>query len=523
MTIAINIPKLGTMEYSTKILGMSFDGSGRPIFEVGRLYRWVGDRNIRPGSWADDGSMDPFLTGEPFECIQVEDWRAVFKGIPGGLWSYRELDTCFFIEDCTDKEALTTNLLEGEEQMTQEQLVLSPTQARGIEASRAVAKFVKKITAGYVGMENEIEKVVLSLLTKEHILLKGRAGLAKSALLRDVINNIKGAKVFSKQLSKDMTPSALYGSINIKKLKDEGLEEYNTANSIIDCDFAFLDEVYDCNDMTLRSILEVLNERIFTKNGAKVDCPLHSCFMASNYKRDSEVTEAFNDRILLQREVTEPSTRSVRISIYKNHLENNCKPTLKEKDFLTIETLRTATESVLNKESVKIDEAFLAVYDDILTEYAKQTGQYISPRRKNKMLALIKASALLKGRNTATHDDLSVLAHGLISSADKSETAVLNAVIKKTILTLSAEENINKAISSLKDRIASAESISLNSKAETDLRKYQAFRDIINSKDAIEKEVGEIPSPEGKAIATINELMNYANNKMNELKASLGV
>ncbi len=58
--------------------------------------------------------------------------------------------------------------------------------------------------------------------------------------------------------------------MNIPKLR-EGIIEYLCENSILTCDFAFIDEIFDASDVVLRTLLGVLNERIFAKGSFQMN------------------------------------------------------------------------------------------------------------------------------------------------------------------------------------------------------------------------------------------------------------
>jgi MoxR-like ATPase len=358
--------------------------------------------------------------------------------------------------------------------------------------AKKIRQFTNIVGNSFVGMSDEAEKIMFALLTKEHLLFRGEPGIAKSAIIREVVKNITGAKVFTKQLSKDMTPTALYGAINIKRLKDDGVESYNTEGSIVDCDFAFLDEVYDANDMTLRSILEILNERIFTKNGMPIECPLHSCFMTSNYKRDSEVMDAFGDRIMLQREVQELNPKD-RLKMYKGYLSGGCKSNLSESEKVTMDEIKQASGYVLNG-VVSISDDILSLYDQILSEYSKQTGQRISPRRANKILSILKASALIDGRIEVSIDDLYSIKHSVVMGDTVAQIEILDAVIKKTLKNITSLKEEHKKLEPFFEYIIPL----LEKPCANDVERIEKYKNL-------DKEISKVDSLYGELYIDVNK------------------
>ena len=138
----------------------------------------------------------------------------------------------------------------------------------------------------------------LAILTKQHILLVGKPGTAKS-LFADRIFGYFDAKVFKTQLSKFSTEETLFGPLNINALK-KGRYEYIYDGTILDSEFSFIDEIFDASDSLLRTLLGVLNERQFRRGAFKVRTPLWTAIATANYTRYNEITEAVIDRFLFQ-------------------------------------------------------------------------------------------------------------------------------------------------------------------------------------------------------------------------------
>ena len=176
----------------------------------------------------------------------------------------------------------------------------------------------QEVEQHFVERAGELEQIKYAMLTKEHVLFKGKPGTAKSKLSKYSFGFIPDAKTFAIQLSKFMSEEYLFGAIDINKMRKEGKVEHMTDESIVDSEFAFIDEVFDGNDALLRSLLEVLNERTFTRHTQKIVTKLHSAIMTSNFVRDDEGTEAFLDRILFKSEVKPIISNKNRMTMYQN-------------------------------------------------------------------------------------------------------------------------------------------------------------------------------------------------------------
>ncbi len=145
-------------------------------------------------------------------------------------------------------------------------------------------------------------------MCKEHVLIIGPPGTAKSAVASAVLGRIvdeasSRPSLFSKQLAENTVQTDLIGPVDFKVLTETGRTEYLTDEGMLGAVHAFLDEVFDGRDMLLRSILNVLHEREL-KHGSKVTPGRCECaVMTSNrylsevIERSPETLQAFADRI----------------------------------------------------------------------------------------------------------------------------------------------------------------------------------------------------------------------------------
>jgi MoxR-like ATPase len=282
-------------------------------------------------------------------------------------------------------------------------------------------KFEKELNLYFIGLNTVIKDSLLAILIKEHILLEGKPGTAKSQLAKTIINNIRGAKVFQIQLSKFMPEDYVFGSININKLKNEGIIYHNTENSIVESDFAFIDEFFDGSDVLLRSLLEILNERTFTRNKQKLESRLNSAFLTSNYKRENAETAAILDRILFKHNI-EPiedinSLKEI-LGIYLKNIKNsksekdlnevkyNGYIRFKYEDQIEFEELKTLQDYLFE---VNINVNLQNKYLRLVKEFSRQTGKYISTRTINKGVKVLMAGALMDLRKNVNTKDFYLL------------------------------------------------------------------------------------------------------------------
>lgn len=175
-------------------------------------------------------------------------------------------------------------------------------------AAQSFRRFFGELREHYLERETLLTQIELALLCREHVLVTGPPGTAKSAIASAVLARILDEKtgapsLFSKQLSESTVQTDLIGPVDFKVLTETGRTEYLTEDGMLGAAFAFLDEVFDGRDMLLRSILNVLHEREL-KHGRRVTAGrVETVVMTSNrylsevLARSSELLLAFADRL----------------------------------------------------------------------------------------------------------------------------------------------------------------------------------------------------------------------------------
>lgn len=143
----------------------------------------------------------------------------------------------------------------------------------------------------------------LALLSREHLLMMGPPGNAKSLFARMAYSHIKDEmdqsqdgkakpSYFKTQMTSETTLADTHGQINFKALEDKGVVERLYDQGILGHYLAFLDEIFDISPRALRNILDVLAERAHGQNGNVYQGKIWSVIMASN-RYISQVYERF--------------------------------------------------------------------------------------------------------------------------------------------------------------------------------------------------------------------------------------
>lgn len=176
--------------------------------------------------------------------------------------------------------------------------------------------------------EKVVEGILIALLARQHMLLIGPAGTAKSAISSELAKIIQGANYFQWLLTRFSTPEELFGPVSLKELEN-GVYKRNTHSKLPEAHISFVDEIFKSNSAILNSLLTLINERLFYNNGTPIQTPLMSIIGASNeYPEDDEGLEALFDRFLLRFELDYIGDESNFIAMMKGQGQTNKVPSI---------------------------------------------------------------------------------------------------------------------------------------------------------------------------------------------------
>jgi MoxR-like ATPase len=169
-------------------------------------------------------------------------------------------------------------------------------------AGRRFAEFFSELGYAFAERDTVLRQIALALLCREHVLMTGPPGTAKSRLASAVLGRILDEttgepSLFTRQFTESTVQTDLVGPINFKTLMETGRTEHFTDEGMLGAVHAFLDEVFDGRDMLLRSTLNVLHEREL-KQGTKVTRGHIECALMTSNRYLSEILESSRDTLL---------------------------------------------------------------------------------------------------------------------------------------------------------------------------------------------------------------------------------
>lgn len=288
--------------------------------------------------------------------------------------------------------------------------------------------YFKKMEDFFSEREYETNQIKLAILIKEHVLLKGLPGTAKTLLSQKILKGFTGATVFEQQFTRFMDDQYIMGPQSIEEFK-KGNIVHNIEGSLLTTDFARLDEFFNASEELLVSANEILNERSSTRQSRTIPAKLLTAIMTTNQEREEEKElRAVYDRILFTSEVADLVKQESRIKMFSNFLRGISDEEYPKFAFHDLKILHEEFE----KYKPQFSDMLLIMFDAILDEYTQQTSIGISPRKKNKMLLVAKADAFLKGQETIEVENLKSIKYALVNGGDIKNSDKFDAVFDKS-------------------------------------------------------------------------------------------
>jgi MoxR-like ATPase len=297
---------------------------------------------------------------------------------------------------------------------------------------------VKKII---VGQDHLLERLIVALLARGHILVEGVPGLAKTMAIKTLADSI-GGEFKRIQFTPDLVPADLIGT----RIYNQKTGEFNTSLGPVFTNLLLADEINRAPAKVQSALLEVMQERQVTIGRETFKVPNPFLVLATQNPIETEGTyalpEAQVDRFMMKVLIGYPT---------------------QTEEFVIVERMTgaiQAVQKVLNVEDLlelqkKADQVYV---DPSLIEYAvklvnatrspKQVGlpefeNYItfgaSPRASINLILTAKAIAFVRGRTYVLPQDvldmaLDVIRHRLVLSYEALSDEVTSDDILTKIL-----------------------------------------------------------------------------------------
>ena len=364
------------------------------------------------------------------------------------------------------------------------------------DLSSRLQRVAESLDSQFLGKSEVIRLLLIAVVAREHAVLIGPPGTAKSALIRTLAELID-AKYFEYLLTRFTEPNEIFGPVDIAAFRD-GHYRRKTEGMLPESEVVFLDEVFKANSAILNSLLSLLNERRYTSGGQIIECPLISAFGASNEVPSDESLSAMFDRFLLR-------IRSDHLDAYHFnellqlgvHHEVKKLRRSKPQPLLSAAHIHAMTEDLARR--LSFSEAFLSSYKGLVFQIRAE-GISISDRRVVKMLKLFAASAYIDGRSEADVSDLFVLKH--IWNAE-DQAPILEQIVQPVLEAFYREHPdrrrvgaLGVGVEALSAEIERIRQVLTGAAPPSDLQLFSQLKALGEIKTAL----AQIPDPQARAL-----------------------
>ena len=284
---------------------------------------------------------------------------------------------------------------------------MSKTQA----PTNLIMQVEASLNARFYERRDVIHGLFLGLVSRQHVVLLGPPGAAKTALA-EAFAKVVGLSYWSTLLTRFSTPEELFGPLSLKALEQDAYRRIGDGR-LPEAEVALIDEVFKGNSAILNTMLPVMNERVWFNDGQRLPLPLQLMIGASNEMPESEELNALWDRFALRFVVDyiqDPDSWDQWMTEMADPIHNGGQ---------LIPMLDKNTIIQLQRAADQVDARPVIPTFRQLKNALAQTGIVLSDRRWAVAIRLVQAEAAIHGRTQATADDVRVVTATLWDQPDQ--------------------------------------------------------------------------------------------------------
>lgn len=297
---------------------------------------------------------------------------------------------------------------------------------------------IKKVI---VGQDHLLERIVVALLARGHLLVEGVPGLAKTLAVKTVAQAISGE--FKRiQFTPDLVPADLVGT----RIYNQKNGEFQTSLGPVFTNLLLADEINRAPAKVQSALLEVMQERQVTIGRETHKVPDPFLVMATQNPIETEGTyalpEAQVDRFMMKVLITYPSEMDEFVVV-----ERMTGPLATVQPVLTTEQLlalqreadKVFVDPVLMEYVVRLVTATRSPKEYGVQDIAKYITYGASPRASINIVLTARALAFMRGRSYVLAQDIAdmavdVLRHRIVLSYEAlSDDVTSDTLIAKVM------------------------------------------------------------------------------------------
>jgi MoxR-like ATPase len=275
-------------------------------------------------------------------------------------------------------------------------------------AHETIARLRQEISRVVVGQQSIVDRLVIALLIRGHVLVEGLPGLAKTLLVKTLAAAIHGT--FRRiQFTPDLLPADITGTL----IFDPAARTFNPRFGPIFANLVLADEINRAPAKVQSALLEAMQERQVTIGDASYALPDPFVVIATQNPIEHEGTyalpEAQVDRFVMKLKVEYPTVEE-ELRILGMYLD----PTAEEPVVKRVLPLEQVDEIASLAASVHVDDRISRYIVQIVGATRKPTPHIAfgaSPRATLALAHVAKGHAFLQGRAFVIPEDVKAVAH----------------------------------------------------------------------------------------------------------------
>ncbi|MDQ4102708.1 MAG: MoxR family ATPase [Actinomycetota bacterium] len=291
--------------------------------------------------------------------------------------------------------------------------------------AQLIERTVFEVQRVIVGQNRLVERMLVGLLARGHLLLEGVPGVAKTLAVETIARVVGGS--FSRiQFTPDLVPADILGT----RIYRQGREQFDVELGPVMANFVLADEINRAPAKVQSALLEVMAERHVSIGGTTYPMPAPFLVLATQNPIENEgvypLPEAQRDRFLFKIQVEYPSVEEEREIIYRMGVHPpEPHRVLDPAELIRLQEVaaRVFVHHALVDYVVRLVLATRTPAEHGLSDVAGWVAYGASPRASLGIVAAARALGLIRGRDYVLPQDVvdvagDVLRHRLVLSYD---------------------------------------------------------------------------------------------------------
>jgi MoxR-like ATPase len=319
--------------------------------------------------------------------------------------------------------------------------MISHPETQEREPTTPLEQMLFEIKKVIVGQEALLERIVVALLARGHILVEGVPGLAKTLAIRTVAQ-VVGGQFNRIQFTPDLVPADLVGT----RIYNQRTGEFSTSLGPVFTNLLLADEINRSPAKVQSALLEVMQEHQVTIGRESHRVPEPFLVLATQNPIETEGTyalpEAQVDRFMLKVLVDYPNVREELVIVQRMTGQlAETKQILSTDDLVELQKQSDAVyvDPELMEYAVRVVSATRRPEDYRLGDAGRYLSFGASPRASINLILGARALALTRGRDYALPADIAelapdVLRHRLVLSYEAlADRVTADDLIKRVL------------------------------------------------------------------------------------------